>query len=220
MKKRRCLVEGVGINDADYVLHTLDSDGKFHMCPFYVRWKHVLHRCYSENLLKKYPTYIGCYVSEDWKTFSKFKSWMQKQPWQGNDLDKDILIFDNKLYSEETCVFVPEYLNKFLINRDKKVSASSMLGVTKYSYKGVFKDYISRVNSFDGVSFQTLYLGRFKTELDAHREWQKGKIEAIKIVLDLYRKEDCFDTRVENSFLERVSKLEQEIDLGVETLSI
>ena len=59
------------------------------------------------------PTYKGCSVSEEWLRFSNFKRWMEKQDWDGKQLDKDILFEGNKVYSAETCVFVTSVVNSF-----------------------------------------------------------------------------------------------------------
>jgi len=102
------LVCGVGFNDSDVVTK----------CdPFYSRWKGMLVRCYSAKYHAKRPTYIGCTVCDEWLTFSNFKSWMEKQDWKGKELDKDILVIGNKLYSPELCVFVTKLTNSFILDR-------------------------------------------------------------------------------------------------------
>lgn len=75
---------GVGINDADYVVGKYESwyeGGKRKLktlwqCPYYVKWHAMLNRCYNARYHKNKPTYIGCYVCEEWLTFSNFKAWM------------------------------------------------------------------------------------------------------------------------------------------------
>lgn len=49
------LVYGVGVNDADYVVSPIIS-GKRHICPFSIKWKDMLARCYSEKTIKANPT--------------------------------------------------------------------------------------------------------------------------------------------------------------------
>jgi len=123
--KIRKLVYGVGINDADYVVQrneTIYVNGKrtrkqVWICPYYQAWKSMLERCYSIKYQERQPTYRGCSVSEEWLTFSVFKSWMEKQEWEGMQLDKDILFEGNKLYSKETCVFVSSVVNIFTTDR-------------------------------------------------------------------------------------------------------
>jgi len=113
---KRKLVFGVGINDADYTTQYKNDEGKSVSCPYYRRWASILTRCYSKNHQAKYPTYIGCCISLEWIKFSNFKAWMIKQEWRGLDLDKDLLYQDNKMYSAETCIFIPQWLNSLTID--------------------------------------------------------------------------------------------------------
>ncbi len=84
----------------------------------YKNWVRILKRCYEENLRHKHPTYSGCTVSEFFLTYTNFKDWYVKQKnWDNPDfvLDKDLLSpKDNKVYSEETCVFLPKEINSLL----------------------------------------------------------------------------------------------------------
>lgn len=115
--KRRKLVRGVGINDADYsVMKTVD--GIKVRCPFYQTWWLMLDRCYSEKLHDTHPTYSECSVVAEWLYFSKFRSWMINQDWKGKQLDKDILLYGNKQYGPDTCVFVTRAVNMFMIGRE------------------------------------------------------------------------------------------------------
>jgi len=84
----------------------------------YSTWANMLQRCYSKTYHAKKPTYIECYVTEEWLNFQNFAEWFEKnynpeimERWS---LDKDILVKGNKVYSPETCCFVPyEINNKF-----------------------------------------------------------------------------------------------------------
>ncbi len=70
----------------------------------------MLQRCYSESYLNKRPSYRGCSVCEEWKTFSNFMAWMKNKNMENLELEKDILVPGNKLYSPETCVFVSRWI--------------------------------------------------------------------------------------------------------------
>ena len=75
----------------------------------YQCWVGMLERCYSKKLHKKYPTYIGCTVHPDWHNFQTFAKWYQDNYPVGGDkyqLDKDLLVEGNKVYSKDTCMFV------------------------------------------------------------------------------------------------------------------
>ena len=105
----------MGVNDADYtVIPTVN--GKQVVCTFYRAWTAMLKRCYNPTYQANNPTYIGCTVCDEWLTFSNFKKWMMRQDFQGKQLDKDLLVKGNKLYSPETCVFVDGMINTFTID--------------------------------------------------------------------------------------------------------
>ena len=114
---------GVGINDADYMIGVnapADAEGRklrVWICPFYAAWRSMLARCYESPSKVYRPTYGACSVDPSWLKFSAFRSWMTTQPWEGNQLDKDILVPGNKVYGPDVCVFVSGDLNKFLLDR-------------------------------------------------------------------------------------------------------
>lgn len=119
----RYLVLGVGINDADYTTKLTKNKKIIWRCPFYTKWEHMLERCYSVKYHKKYPTYIGCSVCPEWHYFSKFRSWMENQKWEGLALDKDLLVKGNRVYGPDTCCFIPQAINSlFYSPKNKKKS--------------------------------------------------------------------------------------------------
>ena len=145
MKK---LIQGVGINDADYKIRKGKS-----LCPYYRRWTDMIKRCYSDKFKQSRPTYEGCTVCSEWLTFSNFKSWMEKQDWKGKALDKDLLSFKGFTYSPETCVFIPADLNSLLCGINKK-------GYCFDKSRGKYSAKISNAG-------KTINLGRFDLEADA-----------------------------------------------------
>lgn len=98
----------------------------------YTVWNGMLQRCYNENMRYLHPTYVDCTASETFKYFSKFKTWYEQQ--KGHDkegwhFDKDILVKGNKVYSEDTCCFVPKEINCLMTN-NKSVRGELPQGVT------------------------------------------------------------------------------------------
>lgn len=125
---KRKLVCGIAVNDAPYsTLLGHDEDGKQIRCPYYIKWKSLIARCYNSNEWdKKNPNgyyknkkYEKCTVVDEWLIFSNFKSWMETQNWQGNHLDKDILIPGNTVYGPDTCLFVPPHINTMLVDQKR-----------------------------------------------------------------------------------------------------
>jgi hypothetical protein len=165
ISKRNKLKYGVGVNDADYEVYPKRKD----RCPFYAKWKDMLHRCYSSAFHKNNPTYIGCTVCPEWLTFSAFRKWMESQHWQGLELDKDILFVGNKIYSPETCVFIPSLVNLFTI--DCGASRGAYLIGCNWNKRS--NKFMARCNNpFSG---KREYLGLYDSELDAHEAWRKRK---------------------------------------------
>lgn len=79
--------------------------------PHYTRWTHMLRRCYDQKTKQSMPTYDGCYVCDEWHNFQNYADWCDKNYIAGYQLDKDILIEGNKIYSPETCKFVSQQEN-------------------------------------------------------------------------------------------------------------
>jgi len=178
--KTKKLVYGVGTNDAGYVTEKKETigyeDGKQKQnlvwaCPYYQSWKNMLDRCYSDKYQERRPTYKGCTVSDEWLTFSNFKSWMDMQEWEGNHLDKDLLIEGNKIYSAETCVFVTPSVNTFTIDSGA-ARGEWLIGA---SWHKASKKFHSRCNNPFTKKYE--HLGRFTCEQEAHQAWMKRKLE-------------------------------------------
>ena len=163
-------VFGVGINDYPGTSSWM-IDGKRFKCPLYNKWGSMLLRCYKEEHLERNPTYIGCSVSDEWIYFSNFRAWMIEQDWEGKQLDKDILIPGNKLYSRDTCVFVSRKLNTFL-NDHGMASGPYPTGVSWHKATSMFSSQCS--NPATGKSE---HLGLFETPEEAHLVWKAKKHE-------------------------------------------
>ena len=177
VKKSVC---GIGLNDADYAVQRKETigyvDGRrkqklVWVCPYYSRWKEMLRRCYSTKLQERYPTYKGCTVSDEWLTFSVFKSWMEKQDREGKHLDKDLLIKGNKTYSSATCVFVTRAVNNFA-NDHKAKRGEWLIGVDWHKPAGKLRALCN--NPF---TKKQEHLGYFTCEQEAHEAWLKRKLE-------------------------------------------
>lgn len=110
--KMRPSVFGVGCLGGDY--YKVSNGGSSNHTDEYRCWLRVLERCYSESLHAKHPTYINCEVCEEWQNFQVFAEWYKENiPNDGEyyELDKDIKIDGNKIYSPETCLFVSKIEN-------------------------------------------------------------------------------------------------------------
>lgn len=166
----RKLICGVGINDADYITNTV-VNGRREYCPYYMTWRSMLVRCYSDKNHKRKPTYCGCSVSTEWLTFSIFKQWMKLHKWEGKALDKDVIKPNNKLYSPDTCVFISVAINNIL-NNHKAGRGDYPQGVNLYRRSNKFRAQIS-------VASKRIHLGIFDTPEEASAAYIKAKTNHI-----------------------------------------
>lgn len=174
------LLCGVAINDAGYEVSP---------CKFYGTWKRMVERCYAPSMLKRNPTYAGDTVCTEWLTFSNFKAWMEMQPWEGMEIDKDLLVSGNTVYSPETSCFVPKKINLLLSTSDGK-RGNFALGVCMHSQSRHKYQARSKV-----------YIGLFDTEQSAHNAWQKQKaIDLFDAIIDWQ-----FDPKLNHTFNQRVA---------------
>ena len=181
------LVFGVGIydlrGDSSHISKkTVDGKVLWH-CPIYRKWLNIHKRCYSEKWLQQKPSYRGCSVCEEWKTFSNFMAWMKTQPWEGKQLDKDILVPGNKVYSPETCVFVSANLNKLLNNGTR---GKYPVGV---SYNKPNKSFQAEITKF-GKKYR---IGTFVTPEEAHEAYKKERSKYILEVAENLTEDDTSD---------------------------
>jgi len=168
--KNSILVCGVGVNDGSYQARI---NGK--LIKEYALWKSMIERCHDTKAHIKYPAYIGCSVSDNFLNYSYFYEWCQDQTGFGEidasgrhwDIDKDIIIRDNKLYSEDTCVFVPHEINVFFIDRGND-RGEWPIGVSFHKASGKFSAQCS-------VNGKQQNLGLFETKEDAHTAYKKLK---------------------------------------------
>lgn len=176
-RKAKKLIHGVGVNDVDRPVYT-KLNGKRLVCPVYRTWQNMLGRCYDPKYIERHPSYSGCNVTEDWLYLSRFEDWMLKQDWEGKQLDKDILVVGNKLYSPETCAFIPREVNLFTI--DSRANRGEYpLGVYLDKELGRFMAQCS--NPF---TRKKEHLGVFDNPEDAHEAWRKRKHELALIYAD------------------------------------
>lgn len=199
--KTKRLVCGVGLNDAIDAISVTESvgyvDGKLKrrqlwVCPFYRAWVEMLRRCYSDSFQERQPTYLHCSVVDEWLVFSNFKSWMEKQDWEGKQLDKDILFPGSKIYSPDTCVFVSLVVNMFIVERGA-LRGEFPIGVCRNKTSQKFQASCS--NPF---TKKNEYLGSFTTPDAAHQTWLARKLELAILLAGQQA-----DSRVATALIER-----------------
>lgn len=168
----RWLVFGAGVND--WVGKT-KVDGK--AIREYSLWKGMLRRCFSEEYKQKKPTYNDVTCSKDWlsmTTFIEDVSQMKGFGLSGWELDKDILHKGNKLYSKDTCCFVPQEVNLLLIKSDNS-RGEYPVGVYFQKASGKFMAQLA-------INGKRKYLGLFSSPEEAFQAYKTAKEAYIKVV--------------------------------------
>ena len=147
----------------------------------YMIWKCMLKRCYDPKCIQKNPTYTGCEVADEWHNFQLFSEWFDKNYYEIKgevmNLDKDILCKGNKIYSADTCVFVPQNINKLFVKSDK-CRGGSPIGMT---YKN------KKYNAQCKVNGKEQYLGCYDTKEEAFQVYKNFKEKYIKEVAEEYK---------------------------------
>lgn len=153
----------------------------------YQIWNDMLRRCYSEEYHKKHLTYIDCEVYKDWLNFQNFGKWDKENYYKINNetmnLDKDILVKHNKIYSPDTCIYVPQTINKLFIKCDKARGDSPIGTSTEHSK---FRVRCHMINPETGKS-KGENLGLYDTQEKAFEVYKYYKEKNIKQVADYYK---------------------------------
>lgn len=178
--------------------------------PAHMTWTGIMGRCYIKDEIM-YPRYggKGAIVGESWHDFQNFADWYESNipPGSGLQVDKDIIVKGNMLYSEQTCVAVPSYINSIF---KKNPAGKSLMGTYKdkkgLGYKATLK-----------VDGKAINLGYFRQELDAHRAWQTAKVGFIYEMINRYEVEASYNTRVKVALLGLAEDIQQNLESRVPT---
>ena len=143
----------------------------------------MLRRCYDPKYHKNSPSYSECTVCEEWKDFQNFAEWYYNNIYniQGEKicLDKDLLVKGNKVYSPDTCLLVPETLNKLVINTAND-NGKYPVGVNYHKHSKKYTSFLSTPNG-------RKCLGYFNTIEDAFITYKKAKEELILELAENYK---------------------------------
>jgi len=150
----------------------------------YQIWSGMLYRCYDKKYHEKHPSYKDCFVCEEWHNFQNFAKWYDENFYQIENeimnLDKDILVKGNKIYSPETCVFVPQFINALFLTC-KGNRNDLPIGVSFHK-----KNNNYRVRCSDGINFDN-HIGVFVTVEEAFNAYKTFKENYIKEVAEKYK---------------------------------
>jgi len=142
-------------------------------------WQLMMQRCYSEKYHIRRPTYIECYVCEEWKDYQKFAEWCSVNYVEGWHLDKDIILKGNKMYSPNTCAFVPKEINLLFLRRQARRG--------KYPIGVCWDKQMLKFRSIYKIKGKHKTIGLFNTPELAFNAYKLAKEKLIKEVADEYK---------------------------------
>lgn len=196
-KARGKKVCGIGINDYDGVIKRNEIRESF-----YQTWRDMLKRCYVncyDETNKRDMSYRDCIVCNDWIYASKFAEYFfdEKNGYRdGYNIDKDLFAKDGKkLYSPETCCFVPPMINS-LISKQKQNRGKYPIGVTK----GKCNKFYSNVSN--PITKKQEFIGSYDTVQEAFEAYRKRKREIIKEVAEMFYSKGEITERVYKRLLD------------------
>lgn len=150
-------------------------------------WTNMLRRCYSSKDHKS-KFYESVKVCDEWLNLTNFTEWVLSQKYEeGWELDKDILSNRDKVYSPDTCCFVPKEINTAMVLPRKSLAYTHMIGMYIDKRTG---NYVARAKNGKMNS----YIGVFKTEDDAYQAYKQSKETYIKQLAEKWK--DVIDERV------------------------
>lgn len=153
----------------------------------------LLQRC-NANGTKQIvsPMYVGC--TNSFADFQDFAGWCQVQIGynDGYQLDKDLLVRGNKVYGNDTLVFIPQELNKLLTKRTR-FRGDLPIGVTAEKGGNTFKSSFTRGG-------KKVNLGNFKTPQEAFKVYKEAKETYIKQQAEKWK--DKIDPRAYKALME------------------
>lgn len=180
----------------------------------YILWRGLLTRCYDDVFIKTDKSYIGCTVSENFKSYEYFCKWCSEQigfnavddKGQYFHLDKDILVKGNKMYSEDTCCFVPQQINT-AVPRTYSLKRPYVTGV-HYCLDNSSNPFHVHISQYGKDSV----IGRYKTEEIAYNVYKASKEAYIKEISHKWK--DKIDKRVYDNLSMYELPIYSDIKLG------
>ena len=168
---------GVGNND---IASSFESE-------VYKCWSRMIKRCYYQDSKRTINTYEDCSVCDEWRDLSAFAEWHKKHYVRGWALDKDILLKGNRVYSPNTCCFVPQEINNLFTKRNV---ARGGLPIGVSNTNGIANPFRAYISS----GGRQKRLGVFNTKEKAFEAYRVAKKERIVELADKYK--EMLDPRV------------------------
>lgn len=185
-KDHRVRQKAVKLESGDYSKSYRET-GKRYLTKEYSFWHNLYDRVNCKARHAADPKYIGCTLGFD--SYNSFAEWCSNQigfDEEGWVLDKDILCHmksKEKIYSPETCVFVPVSINAFLTFRSNK-NTTGYSGVSAIKSQGYSANFMACCTNLNG---KNTTLGRTYTAEEAYLLYRKHKVNLAKQLVDKYK---------------------------------
>lgn len=155
----------------------------------YSCWHSMFKRCYSNSVHKLHISYVNCIVDKIWHNFQNFAEWFTNNYIENYHLDKDILIKGNKIYSPDTCCFVPHEINQ-LFTKNNIDRGLLPIGVSFNK-----PNYVASIKKFN-----ILYnLGSYNTPDIAFNVYKTEKEKHLKNIAEIWK--DKISVKVYNAII-------------------
>lgn len=151
----------------------------------YDAWTKIFMRSYKKEWHNIEPTYYNCEVDKYWWNFQNFAEWFYNNyheiPGYSIQVDKDWIVYKNKIYSPNTCELVPQIINTCILTHDKTINKDNNLPVgiamtTSGKYKPRISQYGERIEG-----------GIYTNIDDAMSVYMNSKITYIKELADKFK---------------------------------
>lgn len=139
-------------------------------------WQRIRKRC------GRHKNYLDCKVCDEWIcNYQAFAEWATPKYKDGWEIDKDLLVKGNRIYSPDTCCFIPQHINTIFVKNNAR-RGNCPIGVTYSKRDGL---YVAMVSEY----CKWVYLGCFKDPISAFNAYKTEKERYIKEVADKYKDE-------------------------------
>ena len=152
----------------------------------YYKWRAIIQRCccqdYEDKSNISIASYEQCTICEEWLCFQNFAEWYYDNYYKCDEplcIDKDILIRNNKEYSPEKCILVPQRINLLFI-KELSRRGNLPMGVRVDKRNGNLIVNISK----DG---KNTYISTYTESKEAFERYKKEKEKYIKEIADEYQ---------------------------------
>ena len=179
-------VFGVGVIGNKY---PINENGNINY--IYKVWNNILNRCYNEKARLKYKAYSDCSTSDNFKCYEYFYEWFvsQKGCDERFEIDKDLLVKGNRIYSENTCILLPKEIN-LALSVKKSQRGQYLIGVRKSD-----KKFLAGCCTGTGER----RLGTYNTEIEAFNAYKQAKENYLKQLAEKWK--DQIDERAYNALM-------------------